>query len=53
MSLALPICLLFISLMELVNRAQFLHTYCIFLLPRPTANAGIVIVPIKGIYESL
>ena len=50
MSLALSICVLFISLMQLVNGAQFLNTTCIPLFSLTTANAAIVIVPRTNIY---
>ena len=53
MYLKLSICVLFISLMQLVNGAQFLNTTCILLFPPPTANAATVIIPLKGIYASL
>ena len=47
------ICILFISLSQLVNRAQFLNTTCILLFHPPAANALTVIVPLTSIYESL
>ena len=47
------ICILFISLIQLVNRAQFLNTTCILLFHPPAANAVTVIVPLTSIYESL
>ena len=46
MSLTLPICVLFISLIQLVNGAQFLNTTCILLFPPPAANSPTVIVPL-------
>ena len=53
MSLALSICVLFISLMQLVNGAKFLNYTCLLLFPSPTANAATVIVPLTSIYASL
>ena len=43
-SLALSICVLFISLMQSVNGAQFLNISSFSLLPRPAADA----VPLEG-----
>ena len=40
MSLALSICVLFISLMQSVNGAQFLNITSLSLLPPPAANAA-------------
>ena len=54
-SLGLSICVLFISLMELVNKAQFLAVI-FFLLFAATPAAVVlrtVIVVLKSIYESL
>ena len=43
MSLALSICALFISFMQLVNGAQLLNTTCVSLFPPPPpANAATV-----------
>ena len=53
MSLALSICVLLISLMQLLNQAQFLNTTCILLFPTPAANGATLIVPLKIIYASL
>ena len=53
MSLALSICVLFISLMQLVNGAQFLNTIYVLLHPPPGANAATAIVPLNSIYASL
>ena len=53
MSLALSICVLFISLMQLVNGAQFLNTNCILLFPPPAGDAATVLVPLTSIYKSL
>ena len=55
MSLALSISLLFISLMQSVNRAQFLNITSLFLLLGAAAVPmfGIVIVPLTSIYTSL
>ena len=57
MSLALSICVLFISLMQLVNRAQFLIIifFSIALLTAaPSADAyGTVIVELASIYASV
>ena len=56
MSLALSICVLFISLMQSVNGAQFLNTNFLWLLFEFTAGGGAganVIVPLTGIYASL
>ena len=48
--LALSICVLFISLMQSVNGAQFLNTTWILLFP-PPANAEDVIVPLTSIHD--
>ena len=56
MSLALSICVLFISLMQSVNGAQFLNTNSLWLLFAFIAGGGTganVIVPLTGIYASL
>ena len=53
MSLALSVCVLFISLMQSVNGAQFLNTTCILLFPQPAANSASLIVPLASIYASL
>ena len=42
MSLALSICVLFISLMQSVNGTQFLNTTCILLYPLPAATSATV-----------
>ena len=47
MSLALSICVLFISLIQILN------TTCISLFPPPVVNAATVIVPLTSIYASL
>ena len=53
MSLSLSTCVLFISLIQSVNGAQFLNvTYLMLFLP-PAANSATVIVPLKSIYASL
>ena len=44
LSLALSTCVLFISLMQLVNGAQVLNTTCTLLFRLPAANAATVIV---------
>ena len=51
--LALSICALFISPMQLVNGAQFLNTTSISLFPPPAANAATVIVLLTYMYASL
>ena len=58
MSLALPTCVLFISLMQLVNGAQFLNatplsvsSACLAAASAP--SPAIVIVPLTRIYASL
>ena len=56
MYLALSICVLFISLMQSVNGAQFLNTTSLSLLFGCAAGGGtgaIVIVPLASIYASL
>ena len=53
MFLALSICVLFISLMQLVNRAQFLiYLYFLYIFAAAPATAvfGTVIVALTGIY---
>ena len=50
MSLALSICVLLISLMQLVNGAQFLNTTCMLLFPPLAADASTVIVLFTSIY---
>ena len=44
MPLALSICALYFSLLQLVNGAQFLSTTCILLFPLPASNAATAIV---------
>ena len=55
MSLALSICVLFISLVQSVNAAQFLNTTSLFLLFGAAAffAFGTPIVPLKVMYASL
>ena len=56
MSLALFICVLFISLMQSVNGAQFLNITFIFVLLASGSAAGVFvtdIVPLTSIYASL
>ena len=53
MSLALSICVLFISPMQLVKGAQFLNTTSTLLVPVPVANSATVRVPLTSIYASL
>ena len=56
MSLALPICVLLISLIELVNGAQFLNiTFLLVLFTAAPAAAVLItpIVPLTRIYASL
>ena len=58
MSLALPTCVLFISLMQLVNGAQFLNATPLSvssacLAAASTPSPAIVIVPLTRIYASL
>ena len=58
MSLALSICVLFISLMQLINGAQFLNATPLSLSSACLAAASapspaIVIVPLTRIYASL
>ena len=54
MSLALPICVLFISLMQSVNGTQFLNTTSLSALfgLSPSCSA-IHIVPLTSVYVSL
>ena len=52
MCLALCICVLFISLMQSVNGAQFLNTTFLLFQLSP-ACAAIDIVPLTSIYASL
>ena len=51
MFLALSVYVLFISLKQLGNGAQFLNTTCILLFP--ATNTATVIAPLTSIYESL
>ena len=53
MSLALSIYVLFISLKQSANGAQFLNVIILPLFPHPAANAATVIVPLTSIYASL
>ena len=56
MPLALPICLLFISLLQSVNRAQFLNTTSLSILFGFTTGGGtgtMDIVPLTSVYASL
>ena len=53
MCLALSICVLFVSVMQSVNGAQFLTTTCILLFPPPAADAATVIVTLTSVYASL
>ena len=56
MSLVLSICELFISLMQLVNGAQFLNTTCLLLLFASSPVATLFttdIVPLTSIYDPL
>ena len=56
MSLALPICVLLISLIQLVNGAQFLNiTFLLVLFTAAPAAAVLLtpIVPLTRIYASL
>ena len=57
MSLALSICVLLISLIQLVNRAQFLNiTFLLVLLAAAASTAAVLltlIVPLTRIYASL
>ena len=53
MYLALSICVLVISLMQLLKGMQLLNTTCILLFPIPPDNAATVIVPLASIYPSL
>ena len=53
MSLALSTCMLFISLIQTVNGAQFLNVTFLLLFPPPTANAATVKVSFTSIYASL
>ena len=51
--LALFICVLFISSMQLVNGAQFLNTTSTLLFPSAAATSATVIFPLANIYASL
>ena len=53
MYLALSICVLVISLMQLLKGMQLLNTTCILLFPISPDNAATVIVPLASIYPSL
>ena len=54
MSLALSICVLFISLMQLVNGAEFLNTTSLFsLFGLSSVCAAIDIVSLTSVYASL
>ena len=53
MYLALSVFVLLISLMQLVNGAQFLNTTCMPLFSPPTATYATVIVTLTSIYGSL
>ena len=53
MSLGLSTCVLFISLMQLINGAQFLNTTFILLFPPPAVIYATVIVSLTGIYALL
>ena len=53
MYLTLSICVLFISLMQLVNGAQTLNTTYIPLFPPPVATSATVTVAVTSIYASL
>ena len=56
MSLALSICVLLISLIQLVNGAQFLNITSLLILSAPAPAAAvlaILIVPLTKIYASL
>ena len=53
MSLALSICVLFISLMQLLNGAQLLNTTCLLLFSPPAANVATIVVPLTNMYTSL
>ena len=56
MSLALPICILFISLMKSANKAQSLNTTSLSLLSEFAASVSsgaIIIAPWTSIYATL
>ena len=53
MPVVLSICVVFISLMQSVNGAQFLNTTSISLFPPPASNSATVTVPLTSIYASL
>ena len=55
MSLELSICVLFVSLIQPVNGAQFLNTSSLFLLFGAAAVPvfGTVIVPLTAMYPSI
>ena len=54
MSLTLTVCVLFISLMQSVNRAQFLNTTSLLTVLRlSSVCAAIDIVPLTRIYAPL
>ena len=53
MSLALSICVMFISLMQLVNGAQFLNITYLSLLPSAAVTTATDLVPLISIYASL
>ena len=53
MYLALSICVLLVSLMELVTGAQFLSTASIPLFSPIAATSATVIVPFRSTYASL
>ena len=53
MYLALSICVLVISLMQLLKGMQLLNTTCMPLFPTPPDNAATVIVRLASIYPSL
>ena len=55
MSLALSICVLFVSLIQPVNGAQFLNTSSLFLLfgAASVPVFGTVIVPLTAMYASI
>ena len=53
MSLELPICVLFNSLMQSVNGAEFLNTTYLSLLPPPAGTAATVTFLLASIYALL
>ena len=53
MSLALSICVLFISLIQLVNGAQFLSLSSAYIAAASSPSPVIVIFPVTRIYASL